>query len=90
MVVYPLSTAPTTTDIPICIQAHTTRTTVDHMGREKETHLVRFECGNCEMVATVIDTHTGRRAWADHMDTHSWSTNYRCWTWSVIELPLEN
>ncbi len=52
------------------------------------TQMIRFECQQCEMSATMVDTEAARRAWRDHMLTHDRFLSFRSWAWEVVELPL--
>ncbi len=51
------------------------------------TRMIRYECQQCDMVATVVDSEAARRAWRDHMLTHDRYLHFRSWTWEVLELP---
>ncbi len=54
-----------------------------------KTDMRRYECQQCPMVATMVDTIAGRGAWSDHMVTHASVTGFRTWTWTVEELPFD-
>jgi len=53
------------------------------------TFMVRYECGQCPMVATVVHTIAGVRAWGDHMDTHDDPGGFSQWFWEVMSLPFD-
>lgn len=48
--------------------------------------MIRYECGVCDMVATIVDNGPGRLAWHDHMANHADPSLFRSWTWGVIPL----
>lgn len=84
---YPLSTAPTTTDISICIPEHTSTTTVDRMEQlGEEVPMSHYQCHTCGMTATVAVTPVSELAWLDHMEQHGAKKNYSCWKWTVVPL----
>ena len=51
-----------------------------------ETSMVRYECLECDMTATVVHTAAARSAWTDHMLTHARMLRYRTWAWTVIPI----
>lgn len=52
----------------------------------QSTAMRRYECDQCEMTATVVDTRASRDAWRYHMDNHDQPLGFRVWTWSVVPL----
>lgn len=48
--------------------------------------MIRYECAQCEMSATVVDTWAGRQGWYDHMEIHLDPQGYRAWTWQIVPL----
>ena len=56
---------------------------------EAVTEMRRYECAQCEMVATVVDTRASRDAWRYHMDTHAQKLDFRVWTWAVVSLDFD-
>jgi hypothetical protein len=54
---------------------------------DRAVPMVRYECGVCAMVATCVVTPASELAWLDHMARHADPSDYRGWTWAVLELP---
>lgn len=59
-------------------------------GRETESVMMHLECNRCGMMATIVQTEAGERAWHDHMLTHDNVADFRVWIWTVVELPLDD
>ncbi len=55
---------------------------------QTETAMIYFECQTCLCTALCVDTATARLAWHDHMENHVLTSNYRAWTWTVVQLDL--
>jgi hypothetical protein len=52
------------------------------------TAMIHYECGVCHIAATCVANGSAELAWFDHMATHAVETDYRAWTWSVLQLDL--
>lgn len=54
-----------------------------------ETAMIHFVCGTCRMEATCVHTSSAELAWLDHMANHAVKDNFRCYTWSIVPLELD-
>lgn len=59
------------------------------MAANQTTPMFHFLCKECGVSATIVDTPTGRRAWADHMRLHPEPGHFETWAWEVVPLDLE-
>lgn len=50
--------------------------------------MIRFECDQCDLVATIVETRPGIEAWHDHMSRHDDPSGFHSWVWRVYELPF--
>ncbi len=57
--------------------------------QSRETAMVRYECGQCDMTATMVDNDRSESAWRDHMMSHVEELDWRTWRWTVRTLPFD-
>jgi hypothetical protein len=52
------------------------------------TEMIHYQCGVCDMVATVVSSPVSTLAWHEHMLCHARMQNFRSWTWTVEQMDL--
>jgi hypothetical protein len=55
---------------------------------DESVQMVRWECHECEVVATCVLNDAARWAWSDHLEQHGTDARFSAWTWLVMPLPF--